>query len=473
MAPEQILGLEPGQATADIYSLGAILYELFTGHQPYRGQTPVESLLLTIQQDPPSPRTLDSTVPFDLETICMKCLEREPGKRYETAEILADDLDRWLEGKAVLARRPSPRERLTRWAHRHRFALRTAAVVVLIGTISLAALQNERADHAEARQRAESEARAALALQNYYTTIALVDRERAAGNSGHAERLLDQCPEALRGWEWDYLRRQRYGQDAPRLHTSHLFCLALAADERLFAAGGSDGSILLGDPARNEPFASFKAHSQQVRGVAISPDNTLLASAGFDGWVRLWGVQTRRCMHEWSLGGVALSVAFSPRGDILVASTGDESGIRRWEVKSGQVLSSFTGFGGVIRKIAFRPDGRDLAAGNDLGRVVVWDTATGTINRSFSAHEDRIFDVQYSTSGQQLVTAAGQFYMQGNLGEVKIWDTETGELKRAIQSPNGAATPLAFPPTVVVSLQRARMPWCGFGIRRPAWNLSH
>jgi serine/threonine protein kinase/tetratricopeptide (TPR) repeat protein len=118
MAPEQIRSEKPSPA-ADVYGLGAVLYECLTGQTPSRAATPFDTLLVTLHKDPERPRVLNSRLARDLETVCLKCLEKEPHRRYASAAALADDLERWLRGEPVRARRVGPLGRAWRWCRRN------------------------------------------------------------------------------------------------------------------------------------------------------------------------------------------------------------------------------------------------------------------------------------------------------------------------------------------------------------------
>jgi serine/threonine-protein kinase len=139
MAPEQAAGnLGTVGPQSDVYSLGAILYELLTGRAPIQEQTPLDALVQVLEGEPPRPRAINPQIPRDLELICLKCLEKAPDARYASAAAVADDLDRFLKGEEVSARRVGLGQRLRRWARREpALASRLAALAICFAIVDV------------------------------------------------------------------------------------------------------------------------------------------------------------------------------------------------------------------------------------------------------------------------------------------------------------------------------------------------
>jgi hypothetical protein len=321
MAPEQWRG-QAGPAS-DQYSLGCLLFELLTEHLPFSGGNAGHFMFLHLNEPVPSPRRDRPRLPRDLETICLKCLEKEPARRYPDCQELADDLRRWLEGEPIRARRLGVRERLVRWARREpRLAIAVSvAVLALVGLAVVLGVSAEWQRELNRKLRFETaekdKEQAAKELQ-YRTALFANDLKRAQEALQQrdlvtARRILESQPKELRGWEWDYVKalcdrtyRSLIG------HTAAVSSVAISPDGQRIITGSEDRTAKVWDAGTGLELLSLTGHTGWVSSVAISADCQRIVTGSGDRTAKVWDANTGRELlslkgHTSEVRGVAIS----------------------------------------------------------------------------------------------------------------------------------------------------------------------
>lgn len=381
MAPEQAAGATVTTA-ADIYSLGAVLFHLLTSRPPFHEDSPLETLRRVATEDVPDPRTFAPDLDRDLATVCLKCLHRDPARRYHSAADLADDLDRWLGGEPVLARRAGHGERLMKWARRHPAiaALSVSTLVagfaflaILLGGLALLRQERNEALKQEGLAR-ENAARASQAAEDfqqsaYAADIYLASRAIEDGQLGVARRMLERhVPQEggrdLRGFEWYAFRQQCRGSESRVFRENHAAVTAVAFDPtgRFVASAGRDGLLTVHEVDTGRKTLSLP-HADAPSGAGEIPIMTVLAARSpevkrliLTG--KLNPAEMRMRARPSRLGEFS-SIAWSPDGKLLATgSTG--AFVRLWKMPEGE----FIGFlpMAMVSQLAFSDDSRLLVS---------------------------------------------------------------------------------------------------------------
>lgn len=487
MSPEQA-SPERGEVgpASDVYSLGALLYHLLTGRAPFLAETLEDTLLQLLNRDPVAPRLLNPGIPRDLETICLKCLEKNPQRRYESALALADDLRRFLDGQPVVARPASPPEKLWRWSRR-KPAL--AALGVILSVVAIGVTWS--AIHL---RRMQEEIRKNL----YAAEMNLALRDFLEGNTVQAlDRLQQQIPAGrqtdLRGFEWRYLARQcrgNYSQSLP-VRGQIVGQLQFSPNGKLVATYAWDENQTLRVwnletqqlQFTNENVTSFGGFSGDGQFVVVSREdesvqllqaetgatNRTISDAGVvvaasamsqsavtvssDQVLKVWELtngQSRCSLPNFSRDKLATGwgypFALSPDGKILAMVERDPSplnpdvAIRFWDVTTQKELPLLE----MKRRVyclEFSPDGKVLAVGDEDGKVTLCNLASRENSVTFKAHDFPVRCLAFSPDGRTFATGSS------DVRSIRLWEVATGlAIQKTFSGQIGDVWSLAFSP---------------------------
>jgi WD40 repeat protein len=450
MSPEQARSERVLTTAVDVYSLGAILYELLTGRPPFWADAPLDVVLKVLEHAPETPHSLDPEIDRDLETICLKCLEKEPARRYVSAAALADDLERWLGGEPIQARRSRLRQRVLKWARR-RPALAALLVISVLSTLTIAvggawytgrlqtSLETSRRHLYAAHM---SEALDAWQHEDLPRVMDLLDAH-----------LPQPGQEDLRGFEWYYLwrlcHRDRFAVPTGK---GTVTSVAVSPDSKIIATAGANGIITLLDaatgrklgdmPGGAEPFPGTRSVTglslSKVFSLGFTADgSTMIGIAGeAPGRVRRWDARTRQ--EQGEIKNVRVAVLSADGAHLAWADS--DGVIHLVDAVGGQERRKFQGHQKKILALAFSADGQVLASADENKTVRIWNPASGEQRASLSGGETQDHSVALAVAPQGRAIA-----MRGSGGGALLWYPPTGQ-KRLIACPGATYALLAFAP---------------------------
>jgi eukaryotic-like serine/threonine-protein kinase len=446
MPPEQAGGANRGlSAAADVYALGAILYQILTGRPPHQGDGRTEMISRAAQGEVSRPSVVKPTVAKALEAVCLKAMAQNPEHRYTTAEELAKEIERFLADEPVSAYREPLPERAARWARRHKPLVYGAAVA---GALAIAGLVlNNVLVTAEKDRTAAALIEKQQALSEAATNLELAQQNERQAQEHLLRSLIREGP-LPRAFSW----RESYGEawrlaerlgvsdfqisagmlliqqmSPPELLQFHVvgaddyaLCKSVAlADDKSILVTGVDGRLAVWDIVRGVRIREFEGNSMRGTVLVVTPDGRRAISRSGESDLAVWDVEQGRQINTIpAYPGYGNAVAISPDGRLAAVS--DLNNLRLWDLESMTELPVLEGHKSLVLSAAFSPDGRTLLSGGNDNIVRLWDVQNGKEIRSFIGHKGYIRTIAWSADGRRFASGGMDTF-------IRIWDLDSGE----------------------------------------------
>jgi WD40 repeat protein/predicted Ser/Thr protein kinase len=497
MPPEQAQGhMERIGPLSDVYSLGATLYCLLTGRPPFQAASALDTMKHVLEREPVSPRQINPAVDRDLETICLKCLEKTPERRYPSATALAEDLERFLEHRAILARPVSSFEKAGRWCRRNPFAAGSLAclVGVFLAAFALVSGSYWRAEEAfrkEAQQRAAAnEARDAAQRheqaerwERYRANMLAVASAFQSQNISVARRAIDAAPPEHRNWEWRHFHHLLdQSQQVLFSGDGTVEKVRFAGNNRLVAVGRHlrvwdrltgrvvralddfsygegpiievdpqgrflayptlENTIVLQDLIANRRHAILRGCEGMVAGFQFSPDGSTLSACTRKKQVNVWDTASGNCLRTWSFQeGKQERLGFNINSQRLLVMNFANSDAGLWDTRTGRKQATLKGHQTQVVAAAFNPEGTRVVTSEAYPSNVLrlWDTRTGKQIALLRGHGNESLAVLFSPDGKRIASCSFD-------QTVRLWDGMTGEPIATLNGHSGRVMAIGFSP---------------------------
>ena len=468
MSPEQAEGNNHQvDHRTDIFSIGSIMYTLLTGQYPFEGDSAIDVMLAVQEDDPLPPRQLNRKVPVELELICLKCLEKDKERRYQTTEELRLELAAFASGKTIATKRTSAIVRARRWYQKNQivalfgagaigvlFMVAIGSVIFTLNMMSLnddlsranreakrsleqarfaeneaiksrntaVASQQEAVTANENAQKALKEAelqREQRILQAYSSNMLLIPYDWKAGNLRRIQKNLNSYADdgTLRNFEWYYWKRVIAANQEILTGHSHTVSAVLCVNNNRIVTLDYAGELFIWDGKQLKNVQRVKNHDSDVRAIAGDSRGTLFFTGGSDGRLVCQDNNIGDVIWSKEFSDIEIhSLAFDSDRNLLAVGT-NRGSVTVLNTTTQEIVSKFATPHGICRCLKILPSGKLAVAGND-SRISIWEMSTGAQEQMWPAFQGPIWDLQNDPEGRYLFSA-------GQDGTIKKWNLES------------------------------------------------